>query len=128
MGDSDLVSLRAAASRVPGARGGGRVDTLEQRQAPVDDGDDGLSGAMGAAAELARDGASLSGPLGGGLSLGRVVRRLGPGPSGAEGGLRSFREVPVGDLGRSVSRLLDLAGNAQPPGTDEESRPDAARP
>ena len=49
----------------------------------------------------------------------------GPG-LGVEGNLRAFLEIPLGDLGGSLSRLLDLAGHAQPSGTDEESRPHAA--
>ena len=39
---------------------------------------------------------------------------------------RAFLEIPLGDLGGSLSRLLDLAGDAQPSGTDEESRSHAA--
>src|SRR5579884_3262665 len=72
------------------ARGSGRRDSLEQGQAPADHGDDGLSGPLGAAAELAGDGGSLRGQLGGGLSLGRMVRGLGLGAPRVEGGVESI--------------------------------------
>lgn len=57
-----------------------------------------------------------------------IDQQAGDGPSlGVEGGLLSFLEVPVCHVGRRVSQLLDLAGDAQPPGVDEESGSDAAR-
>lgn len=59
---------------------GGGAYSMERREAPADNGDDGISGALGAAAELARDGRGVPDELGGGLSLGAVVRGVGPEP------------------------------------------------
>ena len=51
------------------------------RQAAVDSGDAGVSGAVGTAVELARDGPGVRCQLGGRLSLGAVAGRVGVGPS-----------------------------------------------
>ena len=47
---------------------------------------------------------------------------------GLERDLLPFLEVQVGDLGRSLSRLLVLPCHAEPSGTDEKGGADVARP
>ena len=68
--------LRSISSMHPGgwnvrARGGGGADAVERREASPDDGDDGLSGTLGTAIELAGEG--VSDQLGGRVPVGRVV-------------------------------------------------------
>ena len=76
---------------------------MERWQAPADSGDDGIPGALGAAAELARDGGSLSGKLGSGIPVGGVVRGLGPCASRLSG----VKAIGVNEIhwGRGLKQL-----------------------
>src|ERR1035441_3995555 len=62
------------------AWGGGGAHSLEPRQTSGDLRHDGIPSPLGAAAELARDGAGISNQLGIGVSLGGVVGAVGPDP------------------------------------------------
>src|SRR5207302_7098568 len=79
VGNSHLLSLRAAAGGVCRAWRGGRAHSLERRQATGNVRHDGIPGALGAAAELARDGAGISNQLGSGVSVRGMVCAVGPG-------------------------------------------------
>src|SRR5258708_33081513 len=94
MGNPHVFLLRAAACGVWRARGNHRTHSVERGQAAGDVRHDGVLGAVGAAAELARDGAGVWDQLGGGVSLGGMVGAVGLGPSGvARGGVdRSGRD------------------------------------
>ena len=51
-------------------------------------------------------------------------QQAGDGPGmGTEGGVRPLLEIQIAPLGRGLSGLLAPAGDAQPSGTDAESRP-----
>ena len=52
VGHSGRVLLCTATRGVSRARGGGRAPAVERGEANADDGDDGFSGALGAAAEF----------------------------------------------------------------------------
>src|ERR1039457_5286307 len=86
VGDCDVVSVCASAGEVRDAWDSGGAYSLESWQAAGDHGDDGVSGPVGPAAFLARDGAGISDQLGGGLSVGGMVCRLGFGASEAPRG------------------------------------------
>jgi hypothetical protein len=62
------------------------------------------------------------------VEIGRTVgQQTGHGPGlGFEGGISAFLEVSLSVLGGRFFGLLDRTGDAQPVGTDEESRSDAA--
>ena len=68
-------------------------------------------------------------PGSGQVEIGRAVGQpTGDGQGvGFEGGVSAFLEVSLSDLGGRFFGLLDRTGHAQPVGTDEESRPNAAR-
>src|ERR1019366_7093987 len=86
VGNPYLVSLRATAGALWRAWRGSGAHSLEPRQASGDLRHDGIPGALGAAAELARDGAGIPNQLGIGVSLGGVVGAVGPDPPQIAGG------------------------------------------
>jgi hypothetical protein len=71
--DTDLLCLCAALGPMWRARGGGGTHSLELGNTSSDNGDDGVSCPMGAAAKLERDGQGLRNQLGVGLSFGGVA-------------------------------------------------------
>ena len=81
VGHQNLFSLRAAAGAMPHAPGRGRAQALERWQTTGNGYVDVFSFPVGPAAVVARDGAGLPDQLGMCLSVGRVVRALGSGPS-----------------------------------------------
>src|SRR5437763_819403 len=85
LGNHRPFLLPTATSGMRGAWSRSRAHPVEPWQTTSDHRDDGISGPLGAATFLARDGSDLSNQLGGGVPLGGMVRGMGLGSSGVGG-------------------------------------------
>src|SRR6516164_1179468 len=103
VGHPHRFSLRAPAGGVCRAWSSGRAHSVERRQTSGDLRQDGVLSALGAAAELAGNGACVPDQLGSGLSVGGMVCAMGLGAAGTAryqihwGGRDSLGTRPAGE-------------------------------
>jgi len=119
VGNPHPFPVRAAAGGMRRAWSGGGTDTVEWRQASGHAGDDGVLGALGAAAELAGNGPGVPDQLGSGVPLGGMVCPVGLGAAATAAGVvdRHWRN-PLGtrEAGGPVSHR-DLSDRQSLPTT-----------